>query len=195
MNIACIGEGETEFICVPKIAGRLGNVVVSNANLGGCAADWDYAFSNQILPYVRTAALKKPDKILIVVDKEKRQGCCGGLAERAAGILADGLAEVNLPTPFSIVIADRKFESVVMADYELVDRLPILSRPVSADFGPTLNAKDPKPILERALQAGAAYHKVRHGAALASKMRLDDEVVLQRSRSLRKLVKELLRQP
>jgi hypothetical protein len=191
VNIACIGEGDTEFFCVPKIAGRLGNNIVSNANLGGCAADWDVAFSVQILPYVRTAALKAPDKILIVVDRERRQECCPRLVERAVTIIANGLAEVNLAAPFSIVIADKKFESILMADYELVDRLPILSKPVSANFGEILDGKDPKSIVDRALRAGAAYHKVRHGKALASKMRLDSEIVLGRSRSLRKLVKEL----
>lgn len=191
MNVACVGEGDTEYFCVPKIVGRLGHVVVSNANLGGCAGEWDQIVIAQILPFVQTAALKKPDKILIVVDKEKRPECCPALAERAVSILAAGLSKVNLTTPLSLVISDKKFESVVMADYELVDRLPILSRPVSPDFGASLDGKDPKPILERGLKHGLAYHKVRHGGALASKMRLDSEDVLRRSRSLRKLVKEL----
>lgn len=191
MKIACVGEGDTEFFCVPKMVGRLGHVVISNANLGGCAGDWDYVFSEQVLPYVRTAALKSPDKILIIVDKEKRQDCCPELVGRASAIVANGLAAVNLITPFAIVIADRKFESIVMADYELVDKLPILSRSVSADFGPSLDGKDPKPVVDRALRPGSAYHKVRHGSALASKMRLDNQTVLQRSRALRKLVKEL----
>lgn len=191
MNIACIGEGDTEFFCLPKIVGRLGNVVISNANVGGCAEDWDYSFSNQILPYARTAALKKPDKILIVVDKERRHGCCPELAGRAASIIAQGLAAVNLATPFAIVVADKKFEAIVMADYELVDRLPILRQPVSALLGPSLDGKDPKSVINRALRAGQSYHKVRHGSALAGKMRLSDEAVLGRSRSLRKLVKEL----
>lgn len=74
MNIACVGEGDSEYFCLPKIIGRLGHVVISNANLGGCADDWDRMFSIQILPYVQTAALKQPDKILIVVDREKRTG-------------------------------------------------------------------------------------------------------------------------
>ena len=186
-----MGEGDTEFFCLPKIVGRLGHVVISNANLGGCAEDWDQSFSTQILPYVRTAALKRPDKILIVVDRERRVDCCVGLVERAGTILTTGLAAVNLTTSFTIVVSDRKFESIVMADYDLVDNLPILSRPVSIDFGPTLDGKDPKPMLERALKPGASYHKVRHGGALASKMRLDSAVVLQHSRSLRKLVKDL----
>lgn len=163
MNIACVGEGDTEYFCVPKLVGRLGHVVVSNANLGGCGDDWDYMFSVQILPYVQTAALKRPDKILIVVDRERRPDCCPQLVQRATTILAKGLQQVNIPASFSIVVSDRKFESVVMADYELVDRLPILSRSVVGDFGASIDGKDPKAILERALLPGKAYHKVRHG--------------------------------
>lgn len=190
MKVACIGEGDTEFFCVPKIIGRLGHVVISNANLGGCSQDWDQTFSAQILPYVQTAALKHPDRILIVVDREKRPECCPRLVQRAIAIVTNGLAQVNLTTPFSIVVSDKKFESVLMADYELVDKLPILAQPVSPGFGPSLDGTDPKPLLDRALRPGMAYHKVRHGGALAAKMRLDTETVLRRSRSLRKLVKE-----
>jgi hypothetical protein len=191
VKIACVGEGDTEYFCVPKIIGRLGHIVVSNANLGGCCQDWDQTFTAQILPYVRTAALKRPDKILIVLDREKRPECCPSLVQRAITIVTDGLAQVNLSTAFSIIVSDKKFESVVMADYELVDKLPILERAVSPEFGDSLDGKDPKTIVDRALKPGTAYHKVRHGGALASRMRLDSETVLQRSRSLRKLVKEL----
>lgn len=144
MNIACIGEGETEFFCVPKIVGRLGNVVVSNVNIGGCAEDWDYSFSNQILPHVQAVALKQPDKILIVVDKERRPLCSPELATRASSIIEQGLLAVSLVTPFAIVVSDKKFESIVMADYELVDRLPILQGPISGSFGPSLDGKGPK---------------------------------------------------
>lgn len=191
MKIACVGEGDTEYFCIPKIVGRLGHVVVSNANIGGCCQDWDQTFSAQILPYVRTAALKRPDKILIIVDRERRPECCPSLVQRAITIVTNGLLQVNLATPFSIVVSDKKFESIVMADYELVDRLPILERAVSPDFGESLDGKNPKPIVDRALKPGMSYHKVRHGGALASRMRLDDEIVLRRSRSLRKLVHEL----
>lgn len=98
---------------------------------------------------------------------------------------------MNIAAAFSIVVSDRMFESIVMADYELVDRLPILSRSVSGDFGVSIDGKNPMAILDRALLPGKAYHKVRHGGALASKMRLDSPIVTSRSRSLRKLLKEL----
>lgn len=82
MTIVCVNEGDTEFACVPKIAGRLGHVIIGNFNVGGCAQDWDQAFEVQILPYVRTAALKDPDKILVVVDRENRPECSPSLLRR-----------------------------------------------------------------------------------------------------------------
>src|SRR5690242_13377820 len=135
MNIACVTEGETEYFCIPKIVGRLGHTVVFNSHVGGCMPDWDRTFELKILPYVKTAALRNPDKVLVVVDREKRAECCGRLAERALGILTDGLTSANLAACLSVVVSNRKFESIVMADYEFVDKLPILSRPVSSDFG------------------------------------------------------------
>jgi hypothetical protein len=113
------------------------------------------------------------------------------LAAKATRILSEGLRSANLESSFTVVVSDKKFEVVVMSDYELVDRMTILAHPVSGNFGPSLDGKNPKPIVDRALRPGQKYHKVRHGSGLASKMRLDDATVLSRSRSLRKLVKEL----
>lgn len=195
MRVACVSEGQTEYFSVPKIVGRLGHVVISNVQVGGCPEDWEGTFGRIILPYVKTAALKNPDKILIVVDREKRTRCCVTLAQIALTIIGNGLQDENLEANVSLVISDKKFEAIIMADYELVDRLPILARPVSPDFAPTLDGTDPKSVVGKALRPGQKYHKVKHGGALASKMRLADPVVLTRSRSLRKLVKELSETP
>jgi hypothetical protein len=46
-------------------------------------------------------------------------------------------------------------------------------------------------VVDQALKAGSKYHKLRHGGALASRMRLEDPVVQSRSRCLRKLLKEV----
>jgi len=176
---------------MPKFIGRLGHTVVSNVHVGGCDDDWDRTFERTILPYVRTAALIGPDKILVVVDRERRVQCCPTLARGALQILANGLSAVNLTATVAVVVSDRKFETVLMADYELVDTMSILAGPVSQDFGATLDGTDPKVIVDRGLKHGNKYRKVLHGAALASKMRLDDPTVLARSRALGKIVKEL----
>jgi hypothetical protein len=185
-----MSEGASEHFCLPKVAGRLGNHVINNVHISGCFEDWDQTIA-KILPYVKTAALKQPDKILVVVDREQRTQCCSDLARVALESLRDGLLKENLRANVVVIISDKKFEAVVMADYELVDTLEILSRPVSPDFAPTLDGTDPKSLVDAALKPGKKYDKVRHGGALASKMRLNDERVLARSRSLRKLVKEL----
>jgi hypothetical protein len=191
MRVACVSEGETEYICVPKIVGRLGHVVVSNVHVGGCADDWNQVFEVQMLPFIKTAALKNPDKILIVVDREARVDCTPTLAAKAIQIVSAGLQAAKLNIPFTIVISDRQFEVLVMADYDLVDKLDILRQPVAPHFGDCLDGINPKAIIDSLLKPGRKYHKVKHGGALASKMRLADQTVLARSRSLRKIVKEL----
>lgn len=177
---------------MPRLVGRLGHVIISNVHVGGIAVEraWNVICSEQLLPYIRTAALKKPDKILVVVDRENRQNCCAELAISALASFQEGLRAVNLSADVAIVLSDKKFESIIMADYDLVDGMPILSRKVSPNFGNSLDGKDPRSILKSALKPGAAYHKVRHGAQLASKMNFTP-TVLARSRSLRKLVKEI----
>jgi hypothetical protein len=193
VRLVCIGEGDTEYECVPSLAGRLGHTILKSINLGGlpCDADWAVVCRNKILPYVRTEALRQPDKILVVVDREKRPDCCPALATQALEIFATGLASENLVVDVSVVVCDKKFESVVMADFDLVDTLPILAGPVSQNFGANLNGKDPLSIVKAALRPGSKYDKVRHGSWLAGNLKLDDAVVFSRSRCLSKLIKEI----
>lgn len=190
MRVAIVGEGETEYFCAPKLLGRLGHTIVHQAEIGGCAVNWELTIRAKVLPQVQVAALKKPDKILVFLDRENRDQCCGELANKALDMLNDGLREQNLTTDVGLIISDKQFESIVMADYELVDTLPILARAVSQDFGDRLDGKNPKAILDRALKPGCCYHKIREGRHLASKMRMRDQMVQERSRALRKLIKE-----
>jgi hypothetical protein len=191
MRLACVGEGETEWVCVPRIAGNLGHTIIFNAHAGGCSADWEYAVSKEILPFVLTAALKRPDKILVVLDREDRPGCCGELAGQARQLLVDGLTAKGLQGNVAVVVSNKKFEAIIMADYELVDTLPCLARPVCRDFGPALDGKNPLNVIKPALRSGKTYHKLRDGGYLASRLRLDSPVVYARSKCLRKLVREL----
>ena len=193
MRLVCIGEGDTEFECVPSIAGRLGHTILKSINLGGLPTEGEWAAVCQeiILPYVRTEALRAPDKILVVVDREKRTQCCPGLAAEALNIFMNGLQSENLDALVSVIISDKKFESVIMADYHLLDTLPILENPVSGQLPVSLDGVDPLGIIKLALRPGCKYDKVRHGSWLASRMRLDDSVIFNRSRSLRKLIREL----
>jgi hypothetical protein len=188
MRIACVSEGETEYSCVPKLVGRLGHQVIHNSCLYGCNTDWEKTIEFKVLPQVRTAALKNPDKILVVVDRERQDRCCPQLAATAAAIVGQGLQAVNLVSDFSIIVSDRVFEVIVMADYELVDKLGILTQAAEQHLGVDLDGKNPLSLVRGMLKPGCKYDKKKHGAALASKMRLSDAAVLARSRTLRKLV-------
>jgi hypothetical protein len=191
MRVACVSEGETEYACVPKLVGRMGHQVVHNSCLYGCNADWEKTIESQVLPQVRTAALKNPDKILIVVDRERHDRCCPQLAAQAAEIVSQGLHASNLTGDVSIVVSDRVFEVIVMADYDLVDRLGIFTHPTTETLGPELDGKNPVSLVREIMKPGCKYDKKKHGAALASKMRIADQTVLARSRSLRRLLSVL----
>lgn len=195
MRVACVSEGETEYTCVPRLVGRLGHQVIHNSCLYGCSTDWERTIEFQVLPQVRTAALKNPDKILIVVDRERHHLCCPRLAATAGAIVQNGLAASNLVANVAIVVSDRVFESIVMADYQLVDGLGILTHPAADRLGAELDGKNPVSLIRDIMRPGSKYDKKRHGATLASTMGLGDQKVLARSRSLRKLVNILSVEP
>src|SRR6266480_3984846 len=101
MRIGVIGEGETEYNCVPTLVSKLGHVVVGVHHLGGAGTDfaWNKLFVNKIFPYVRGFAVKRPenrpDRVVIVLDRERRQECCGALARQAETLLSGELANEN----------------------------------------------------------------------------------------------------
>src|SRR4051812_21151019 len=104
MKVAIIGEGETEFYCAPKLVGRLGHVLIHRSQIGGAMEDWEATIKIKVLPQVQTAALKKPDKLVILLDREGRSECCPTLAGAAIAIIAAGLAAENLTCPFCIIV-------------------------------------------------------------------------------------------
>jgi len=191
MRIACIGEGQTEYFCLPTIVGRRGHTVVGNLIVNGCSEDWELAISSKVIPRVFGMAEKQPDKILITLDRERRPRCSPLLAQSALQLIGDALTAKNMKCSVAIVVADLSFESILFADYSLVDRLAILRTPLSPRLGATLDGKNALAHIADCLLPGKSYDKVVHGRALAQKLRLDEAGVLNRSRSLRKLLKEI----
>jgi len=90
----------------------------------------------------------------------------------------------------SVIICDRTIESLLFADYELLDRMKIHSGKLSVRIGDTVDGKNLIGLLAQHLRPGEKYDKTVHGRALSRTMRFSEDV-LARSRSLRKLRKEL----
>lgn len=190
MRIACIVEGTTEYYCVPCIVARLGNIVIGVISTNGTFESWEKTIQTKVLPRVIAMAQKNPDKILVVLDREKRKLCCGKLANIAKEILEEKLHSKNHQCRIGMVISDPRFESTIFSDYESVDGLRILKHGITAAFGPTTDGVNVLAHVKAALRPGASYDKVIHGPALAQRLPLNDPKVIGRSKALRKLIKE-----
>jgi hypothetical protein len=193
MKVALIGEGQTEFTCLPKLAGRLGNAVVGRARTITVSSDFDWRlfFEKRVVPLVFAMLTNAPDKIVIVLDREDRDECPADLATMGLEVITTHCGYCLGDCTIAVVISNRKFESLLFADYAAVDSLPILKHPISHTFSATTDATSVVTWITPALEEGCAFDKVQHGAILAKRMNLDDPRVQQRSRSLRKLIKEL----
>jgi hypothetical protein len=188
-----LGEGQTEFYCLPKIAGRLGHVVVHKAWIRPVSTefDWERFFLLRVVPLVTAALLKSPDKIIIVIDREDRPQCSVELAQRGLQEIVRCCGHCLGQCSIHVVVANRTFESLLFADYAAVDSLPILRQAISHTFPNSCEGVKVIHWLNASMRPGYSYDKIRDGMTLAKTMRLSDAGVQARSRSLRKLVKEL----
>ncbi|MGA2240466.1 MAG: hypothetical protein ABSH11_00280 [Verrucomicrobiota bacterium] len=197
MKLGIIAEGETEYFCVPELASKLAHTITGRHHLHGVGGDypWDEVCNKLVYPYVRAFALqslaKRPDKVLIVVDREKRAECCGSLATLGEKILREKLAKENLNITLSIILPNPQFECWLLADTELLDKSPLFKRPLSRLIGDATDGKDILTIINGNLRPSRNWDKKRYGLAMAKKMDLSKAIVLRRSRSLRKFVKEM----
>lgn len=192
--VACVVEGKTEFYTLPKFVGRLGHCPVLTLKFDGGNGDqcpWDALIISRVVPRVIGAAQKNPDKVLVVLDREGRVDCPPDLASKALEIITTELASRNIHTPVSVVVCDRRFENLLMADTNLVDRFRFLKSRFSEKVGNSVDGKNVVGAFNECCLKGEKYDKVAHGIALAQRMDLQNQQVLARSRSLRKLVKEL----
>jgi len=193
LKIALIGEGQTEYHCLPKIAGRLGNVVVGRARTIPVSGDYDWErfFEKRVVPLVQAMAIKCPEKIVVVLDRERRLECPGDLARRGLNVIMHACGYCLNGCTVAVVISNRRFECILFADYSAVDKLPILDRPVSGGFPETTDENDVLDWIAPVVTEGCTYDKILHGGFLAHAMSPDSAAVQAHSRSLKKLVSEL----
>jgi len=193
VRVAIIGEGQTEYYCLPTIAGRMGNVVVGHPHIRGAGADcdWDTLFHRKVVPLVIAMAARRPDKIVIVLDREERPDCPPDLATRGINVIRENCGYCLANCTVSVVISNKKFECLLFADYEAVDKMKILHGPVSNRFPATTDEQNVLSWIRHTLRPGSSYEKIRDGKFLAQTMSMNDPAVLARSKPLRKLVKEL----
>jgi len=196
MRVACIVEGESEYDCVPAIVCRFGHIIIGVLHMGGGNNEkraWEDLFQKRVIPRALAMARKHPERLLIVVDREGRPECCGNLAQAGKQLVCTALEHANLNCDVSVVVANRKFENLLFADFDLVDRLPILDRPLAPELSCPIDGVGVLSKVHKCSKKGQHYDKRIHGHAIAKKMDVMSEVVRGRSRCLSKLLRELER--
>lgn len=154
--------------------------------------DWERLFELRVIPLVHAMLSKGPDKIVIVVDRERRPDCCPDLARRGLTVIMQNCGHCIGNCQVAIVISDLNFESILFADYETVDRLPILkTENISLNFPTSTDRQSVISWIGHHLKPGESYQKIRDGMFLAQHLQLDKVEIQARSRSLRKLIREL----
>ncbi len=197
MKIGIIGEGETEYDCLPTLISKYGHTIVGVYSLGGVGGKypWVELFTIKIYPYVRAFALKhpagRPDKVLVILDREEREECCGTLASTAQALLRKKMEEDKLTMTLSVVLANRQLECWLLADTTALDMSPLFKNSISGLLGENVDERNVLNIIKANLKSGVNWNKRRYSKKLAQHLDIKNPKVLGRSRSLRKLVKEI----
>jgi hypothetical protein len=193
VKVAVIGEGLTEYACLPTIAGRLNNVVVKHVHFRGCNAgiDWRLLFERRVVPLVIAVSFTEPEKIVVVLDREDRAECPSVLALQGLEVIQQSCSHRLAGCSVSVVVSNREFETMLFADYEAVVRLPFVTGVASRHFPASTDCQNVLSWIRGFCKPGYSYDKPRDGKFLAQRINLQSPEVLARSRALRKLVKEL----
>lgn len=191
MRLCWIVEGDAEYESLPTLADRMGHSTIGILNICGSFEDWLATIRGKVLPRARSLAIKRPDKLLVVMDREDRSACAPELAASGLVEIQNALRSDGTECPVSIIVCNKQFECLLFADFELADKLEIFCQPISSRLGTSTEGRKLRSAITDCLKPGRKYDKRMHAKALARRLRFDDRRVLNRSRSLRKLVAEL----
>lgn len=192
--IALVVEGEAEYGALPILVRNAGGRTVNPFVFRGqsdCALP--RLAKERIAPKVRLAIYRDVAKVIVVLDRERRPECPGGVAAAIAIAIREVLRQqcgyAGLP-PIVVVCADRSTENWLLADAEGLAGCNLLARRPSVGSRTNVDGRDASQALKNACRPGRSYHKRRDAPILAARVRVTDASVLQRSRSLRKFLKE-----
>jgi hypothetical protein len=197
VKIGIIAEGDTEYTCLPTLVAKKGHVIVGTYNLGGVGNQypWEGLMRKKVFPFLRAFSRKqvgsRPDRVLIVIDREERASCCPDLAAEGVTILQRCLKRSNISLDFRLVVPDPVFECWLMADVCALDASHLFKTRPSSVIGPQTDGVNVLKALKRCLRRSEKWDKVKYGKALAQRLDFEKQNVLAASRSLRKFVKEI----
>lgn len=193
--IGLVVEGLSEYMALPVLMQNAGGPNARRVHFGGQGenADLRRVAAERIAPKVRVLILKKVAKVVVVLDRERRVECAPEIARLVDAAVREELGRrfgYRGSPPLSVVCADRTLENWLIADPARVARSAILRKrpvPLSQSRVDDLNACE---LIKRACKKNQCYVKTKDAPALAQHVRTGEAHVQERSRSLKKFVKE-----
>jgi hypothetical protein len=198
MTPRLIVHGDTEFYCLPRILSEFGIQYYGhpfNLRGKGFSENVSDIVKEDLLFAVETVSRTRPDKILIVTDKENRQLCPGQYASMILNDLKKklkrrvGTRHYKLIPCISVVVADSMYENWILADPDGISSLKSLVKrnPKNAIKGQA-DTKNAIRILNDCLIK--EYTKPYDSIELTKRVRFKNIEVQSRSKSLKKFLKE-----
>ena len=192
--IALVVEGEAEYGALPILVRNAGGRAVNPIIFRGqFVSAIDRLAVERIAPRVRLAMHKNVAKVVVVLDREQRSECAPEVASIVAEAVRQSLRDkysYDGTPPVVVVCADLSMENWLLADAEGLAACRLLSRQPSVGSRTNVDGRDALRALKNACRPGRSYQKRRDAPILAERVRVTDASVRQRSRSLRKFLKE-----
>jgi hypothetical protein len=188
-------EGEAEHGAIPALLRRAGASpgapIVFRGQALGC--DVSVLVQRKLLSPTRAAVLKNHSKVLVILDRETRENCPG---EFACSVLAELVRQLRSnfgyegQPPVCVICADRSLENWLISDPEGLATHAYIDKDILGRVGANADGRNAVEIIKWAYRANSRYHKRRDAPSLAAKVRVEEQDVRRRSKSLDKLLRE-----
>lgn len=186
-RVAFLVEGQAEFtglpLLLPKISERTGSVLRQpiRVNVHSKAAPFQIARACQAK--IDFAASQRADLVIVLLDREDAEACCGDRAKTVESALG------NHDVPVRVVLKDRMFENWLVADLDALRSQPARFRVSAAMRNRVESNKADSCDAAQLLRSAAIrlpYDKVRDAKAICE--RIDPVRAARHSRSFRHLL-------
>lgn len=194
MSVGLVVEGQADYGAVPLLLGRAGVAAGLPIVFRGQGLECPIStlVQKKLLSPTRAQLVRGHSKVLVIIDRETRTDCPPGLARAVEAELVRQLrAAYGYPRrpPVSVVCPDRTLENWLIADPEGIGTHVYMEKDIRRRVGSNADGRDAVAIVQWAY-GSRRYHKARDAPALAARVRVERADVRQRSRSLRKLLRE-----
>jgi Domain of unknown function (DUF4276) len=203
--VGLVVEGDTEFNALPLLHTKQlvpGCPPLKPINLGGVGAHvTPTGIAKMVCPHVVAHLVAGRSTVVVCLDREDRDDCKGAFAQAVQRALEAELEQTGVavrwrPYTVHVIIADRAFESWILADAHGLHARRVFPRaPSFHSFEGQRGERGQKGAIEIGKLWEREYLKTTHGPRLFEQLRLEDARRCGKgqrgSRSLDKLLRTL----